>query len=365
MTWEFLDDPIEDLGDHMNKEHLVFPLVEDFEQIAIFVQKNNDLDSCSCALALAELIKETYGDKKNVSILGIYGKSKFLTEMKKYDKKPIDWEKDTLVILSEISSKRQINESHIKEMKKGKAFIFIDHHEFDEEEHKGLRDALELENNKVYWPLIMSNYKSACEVLWHCIKGTNMKLTKRIGEILFMGIYADSKNFTSERIDSCVFKHISEIVEATGIEAGQIVRQLKHRPIEQLMLFANTVAEGVQEGNMLCIELNPKQVFKWMPKLIMKGKDGKLRQKSLSTFIPRLVEEYSDVNTIVFTHYSLYDPYDSVKRFVYIVLIKENPALAQILKEKGFKQNRNRWSKEMNYYNLAGMISKYKEFFVA
>lgn len=64
-------------------------IIDKYEQVAILVQKNNDLDSSACALALALLIKENFENKK-VKILGIYGKSRFLTEMSTHEKEMLD-----------------------------------------------------------------------------------------------------------------------------------------------------------------------------------------------------------------------------------------------------------------------------------
>lgn len=61
-----------------------------YEQIAIFVQKNNDLDTCACACSLAEAININFEQKKKISIIGIHGNSRFLTEGKKYKDLPLD-----------------------------------------------------------------------------------------------------------------------------------------------------------------------------------------------------------------------------------------------------------------------------------
>lgn len=74
----------------MNFDKFKLSLFEQYEQIAIFVQRNNDLDTCSCACSITEAINTNFEQKKHVSIIGIHGNSRFLTEGRKYKDLPID-----------------------------------------------------------------------------------------------------------------------------------------------------------------------------------------------------------------------------------------------------------------------------------
>lgn len=332
---------------------------EPYSQIAIFVQKSNDMDTCACACALAELINYHYKGEKNVSILGLYGKSKFLTELENYSNKPLKWEEDVLVVLSEISQTNQIHKHHAKLIKEAKAMVILDHHDKD---HESLKELIENKNIKIIHD---PEQTSACEVLWGAIKETFADIPQRIMEILFMGLYSDTKGLTSERLSVKTFSNITDLMNRGNLQISSIVNKLNHKPVANMLLFADTMKDAVKEKNLLFISLNPKNVYNRIPKLLIKGRDGSIRQKSLLTYIPRWVEQYASVNTIVFVHYSLHEPYSSTKKFVYVVLVKENPALEHLLKELKFRQNRNRWSREMDFFKLKEIINRYKELFTA
>lgn len=77
------------INNSMEKKLFFSKLFNEYDQIAVFVQKQNDLDTCCCACAIAELVSHNYSNK-TISILGLYGTSKFLPENKKYKNKPID-----------------------------------------------------------------------------------------------------------------------------------------------------------------------------------------------------------------------------------------------------------------------------------
>lgn len=312
-------------------------IIEKYEQIAILVQRNNDLDSSACALALALLIKENFSGKR-VQIFGIYGKSKFLTEMKIYETENINLSNDTLVILSEITGSRQLPQYRIKELTEAKEVIALDHHEYTEEEFNSLREKF----NCPFHLIHDAKDTSVCEVLLSTALNEGWKISKRVAEILFMGIYSDTKNLTSERITERTFRNISKLVEIGNIEVGELINNLNRKDIANLRLFSECIREAIQEKNMIFVNLRPRYTQHYIPRLLYRGKAGKIRQKSLLTYIPRWIEQYVAANTIVFVHYSLYDPFNSLKKFAYVILVKKNPALEAILEEHGFKKNKNR-----------------------
>lgn len=348
----------------MEKKLFFSKLFNEYDQIAVFVQKQNDLDTCCCACAIAELISHNYSNK-TISMLGLYGTSKFLPENKKYKNKPIDWTQKTLVILSEVTSLRQIDKWHLENIRKAERIIVLDHHENNEQELKELLQYDEINDSRS----IIRDEKatSVCEVLLGALyeefRDKTLEIPKRIGEILFMGLYGDTQNLAGEHMTKETFINVARLIDLTGMNVSHALEKMRHRPIENLKIFARCIEDSVKEGNMIVLSLNPRMVQKAMPRLFIRDKKGQLKQKSMLTYIPRWVKEFTDANTIVFIHYSLFDPFESTKRYVYIILAKKNPALEHILREYGFKQNRNRWSREMNFYNLTGLLEQYKTIF--
>lgn len=328
------------------------------DQIAIIVQKSNDMDTCACACALATLLDNHFQGTKKIFILGVYGKSKFLKEIAKYNGSP-NWSQETLVVLSEINNEKQINKHDFSKVKSANGVIIIDHHK---ESHAELVEALETKNIQVLYD---PSQTSVCELFWEAIKDTFPDIPKRIMEILFLGLYSDTKALTSERLTPKTFTNIAELMKKGEFRADDLINTLNQRPVENMLLFADTLKDAVREKGLIFISLNPRNVFKHIPRMMIKGKNGAIRQKTLLTYIPRWVEQYTNVNTIVFVHYSLHDPYDPIKRYVYVVLVKPNPGLEHLLKVQRFRQNRNRWSREMNYTDLTDMLKAYKELFTA
>lgn len=348
--------------------------VNQFEQIAIFVQKTNDMDTCSCATALAELI--TYNDaiaqkkSKTIKIIGMHGSSKFLKEAKKYTNTEIDWSKKVLAVLSEVNGLKQLHKQNAELLQNATEVMVIDHHysEDDSDENEKLVDLIG-HKLKLFEDCTQT---SVCEVLWELIKNHNKsfpedtwRLNNRIIELLFMGLYTDSKELTSRTISSVTFKHMQELVEEGEINVPNLINKLNQKPVANFRLFVETMKDAEYKKKCVLVSLDYRNVFRYLPRLLHKNENGSLKQKQMLTWIPRWVEQLTDSNTIVFVHYSLHEPFNSSKRFVYIILVKENPALEKVLKDCQFKQNRNRWSREMNLYDLLSLMDRYDEIFTS
>lgn len=348
--------------------------IDSYDQIAIFVQKTNDMDTVACATALAELI--TYNNAlrqrkaTTIEIIGLHSKSKFLKETERYTENKIDWSKKVLVILSEINGLKQLHKQSVELIKKSSEIMIIDHHysENDCEENEKLVDLI-LGHKVILFE--DSTQTSACEVLWKIIKNHNKnlpedtwKLNRRIIEILFMGLYIDSKELTSERLSADTFQHIKEFIEE-GIDVPRIISRLNQKPIANFRLFVETMKDAEYKKKCILISLDYRNVFRFLPRLLHRNKDGTLKQKKMLTWIPRQVEQLTDAHTIVFAHYSLHEPFNSSRKFIYVILMKENPALEKVLRDCEFKQNRNRWSREMNLYELLSLMDRYDEIFTS
>lgn len=349
--------------------------ISSYDQIVIFVQKTNDMDTVACAVALAELI--TYNNaleaKKaiTIEIIGLHSESKFLKETKKYTGNKIDWSKKVLAVLSEINGLKQLHKQSAELLQKASEIMIIDHHysEHDCNENEKLIDLI-LGHKVILFE--DPTQTSVCEILWTLIKNHNQsfpedkwKLNKRIVEILFMGLYIDSKELTSERLSATTFQNIKEFIEEGKINVYQIINKLRQKPIANFRLFVETMRDAEYKKKCVLISLDYRNVFRFLPRILHRNKDGTLKQKKMLTWIPRQVEQLTDANTIVFVHYSLHEPFNSSRKFIYVILVKENPALEKVLRDFEFKQNRNRWSREMNLYDLLSLMDRYDEIFTS
>lgn len=345
-------------------KELNFDLFNRYKQIAIFIQTRNDLDTCCCALSLADLIKENIGDIK-IGIYAYTGGSKFLRkDIEPYRYVKMDWDKNVLVVFSEICGTNEISKDNLELVKKAKEILVIDHHiyEKENENHNALMESISIVPTRVLHGL----FSSSCEVLLDAISKpeSKWKISKRTAEMIFMGLYSDTSELRNAKAST--FKHIDYLTSKCQIDAGKIITLLKQRPLSHLRLFADVVKEGwfSNNGNLMFLQLYPKEVQKHLPRHLIREK-GELKRKQMLTWIPRWAEELSNANTIIFSHYSLFEPYNVNRRITYIILQKENPALEHILRIQGFKQVKNRWNKEMPKADLIDLIEKYQELFTA
>lgn len=107
-----------------------------------------------------------------------------------------------------------------------------------------------------------------------------------MAEMMILGIYGDTKRLLRPGIKAQTFKDIGELVEL-GADVGNLTKSLTQKPIANLRVFAECIRDSVQDGNMLCITLNPKVVNRHMPKLFTKVSKGRILQSTLLTYIPR------------------------------------------------------------------------------
>lgn len=159
--------------------------------------------------------------------------------------------------------------------------VLLDHHE---ETCSELLEALETKNIQVLYD---SSQTSVCELLWEAIKDTFTDIPKRVMQILFLGLYSDTKGLTSERLTPKTFTNIAELMKRGEFKAQELINTLNQRPVENMLLFADTLKDAVKEKGLMFISLNPRNVYRHMPKMMIKNSEGAIRQKTLLTYIPR------------------------------------------------------------------------------
>lgn len=342
-------------------------LFEEWERIIIFVQKNNDQDTLSMALATAKLIESHYGkNNKEVKIAGLRGKNIFFPEIDdyKYDKEKhnVKDAKKTLAVLSEITWPTEVKNMSL--LKLCGAIVQINHHSEEDKENKD--DYFDDEIKKkvilnVCWP----EYSSVCEVLWELInkKDSGWNVTLEIAEILFYGLIADTVIFKSELTNKKTFLTVVEMMDK-GLNVQHHLDNFISTDIEAVKIFCNAILNSVHEKNLLVINLNPQIVYDLKPNLFMKQKNGMIMQKKVFTYVLKRAYETIKVNTIVFIHYCLFEPFNSDKKIVYIVLKKSNKALEEVLRSVGFKKARGKWIKICRFSEIQSLLERYKELFV-
>lgn len=106
-------------------------------------------------------------------------------------------------------------------------------------------------------------------------------------QIIFLGLYSDTKGLTSERLTPKTFTNIAELMKKGEFQAQTLINTLNQRPVENMLLFADTLKDAVKEKGLIFISLNPRNVYKHIPRMMIKTSEGSIRQKTLLTYIPR------------------------------------------------------------------------------
>lgn len=346
-------------------DSLDLELFKGFKQIAIFVQSRNDMDTCCCALALAKLIEANI-EGVTIGIYGYIGGSKFLRkQIQQYTNVKVNWEENVLAVFSEICGTNEIHKDNLALAKRAKKLLVIDHHAYDEDNknHQALIETLSAIPTGVLHGLFST---SACEVLLDGIRKSEdqWQMSKEVAELMFMGLFTDTSDLTDAKPST--FANVYYLAEKYKIDPSTIIHKLKRRPVSHLRLFSQIVNEGwfSPNGKMMFLSVYTKQVRKYLPHHLDREKKG-FKRKQMLTWIPRWAEEFADVNTIVFTHYSMFEPENPNRRIAYIILQKANPALEHVLKIEGFRQVENRWNREMAHADLEALMNKYPDLFTA
>lgn len=157
-----------------------------------------------------------------------------------------------------------------------------------------------------------------------------------------MGLLSDNQDFISSKTNAATFRTVSEML-SVGVDAPKLLRQSRRQSFRFAQLYAELVRTAIKEKNLLVMNLQPETVLRIMPELLKKDKKtGRIRQKRSFLFPLNHARNTIKANTFIFIHYSLFEPYNSTRRMVYIVLDKENKDLELLLEKNNFKNQRNR-----------------------
>lgn len=189
------------------------------------------------------------------------------------------------MVLSEVSSTRQIDKKHLNDIKNAHKLVILDHHKVTEEERQEWIDLMGSAEKII--EIVDGELDSVCQVLYRGLKEGGWKINQRMSEMIFLGIYGDTKRLMKENIKPQTLRDIAELVEL-GVDIGKITQNLTQKPMSNLKVFAECIRDSIHEGNMLCLTLNPKVVNRHIPVLFTKvKKGGRILQNSILSYIPR------------------------------------------------------------------------------
>lgn len=186
----------------MNPIKELLKVIKKYEYITIYGHINPDGDSFGSGLALRELLKENFPDKK-VYTLG-YGLEHFYNRFGKYDEVSDETIKESLAIILDCSEVERVSDQRIR---LAKQIIKIDHH---------------IENGPFYglkW--VDENAIATCQMVAEFAFTNKLKVTKHIAECMYLGICTDSGRFRYAPTNAKTHRIVAKLFDL-GIETKSI-----------------------------------------------------------------------------------------------------------------------------------------------
>lgn len=201
----------------MNKK--IYKQIKKYDNIVLARHINVDPDAMSSVMALKESINITFPEKK-VYTIGT-GPSKF-NYIGKLNKN-IDFStmENVLLILVDTPDKKRADEL---ELVKYDYSIKIDHHPY-------IEPFCDLE-------LIDDTKSSAAEMVYDLISKTKLKMNKKVAEILFYGIVADTGRFMFNNATPTTFRAVANLIDEYNLDITKLYYNLYRRPFNELQLQA-------------------------------------------------------------------------------------------------------------------------------
>ena len=172
-----------------------------------------DPDALGSSLGLKQVIIDNFPNKKVYVIGSPAAKFRFIGEL---DKLPENID-DALLIVTDTPDHKRVDGIDPKRIKNS---IKIDHHPYVE-------TMCELE-----W--IDDKSSSASQMVLELVFKTNLKLTKKAGEKLYIGLVADTNRFMFSYSNAKTFALVSKLLEETNIDITKIYNELYLRPYKEI-----------------------------------------------------------------------------------------------------------------------------------
>ena len=192
----------------------IYKLIKKYDNIAIARHIGADLDALGAQIALKEIIKNTFPNKKVYAIGAYAAKFKFMG--------PLDRESDSmydnsLLIVLDTPILRRVDADAFD---KFSYKIKIDHHPFDEE-------FCDLE-------YIDDASSSVSEVIYDLCKSTKLKMNKYAAERLFHGIIFDTNRFLYPCATTNTMRKVADLVDKFNLDKTSLYEESYMRNIEEI-----------------------------------------------------------------------------------------------------------------------------------
>ena len=192
----------------------IYKAIKKYDEIVIARHIGADIDALGSQLAMQEIIKETFPEKKVYAIGAYSSKFKFVG--------PLDREEDLklqnpLLIVLDTPKTSRID---TQDLSKYSFKIKIDHHPLEEK-----FGDIELVNDKS---------SSACEVVIDLCNNTKLKMNKIAAERLFMGIVSDTNRFMYPSTSYETMNKAAKLIEEFGVNPPELYEKMYLRDLVDL-----------------------------------------------------------------------------------------------------------------------------------
>lgn len=194
----------------------IYKQIKKANKIVIARHVGPDPDALGSALALKEIILNTFPEKEVYAIGNSAKKFSFLGDMDKFNESMYD----ALLIVTDTPDKRRIDGVDAARFDHS---IKIDHHPFVEE------------SCEIEW--IDDTASSACQMIVELVLNTKLKLNDAAAEKLYAGIIADTNRFMFEYSTPNTFYLTSELLKNSNIKITEVYDKLYMRPMREMKFY--------------------------------------------------------------------------------------------------------------------------------
>lgn len=192
----------------------IYKAIKKYDEIVIARHTGADIDALGSQLAMQEIIKETFPEKK-VYVIGAYSsKFKFVGQLDREE--DLKLENPLLIVLDTPKTSR----IDTLDLSKYSFKIKIDHHPLEEK-----FGDIELVNDKS---------SSACEVVIDLCNNTKLKMNKIAAERLFMGIVSDTNRFMYPSTSYETMNKAAKLIEEFGVNPPELYEKMYLRDLVEL-----------------------------------------------------------------------------------------------------------------------------------
>ena len=192
----------------------IYKAIKKYREIVIARHIGADIDALGSQLAMQEIIKETFPEKK-VYVIGAYSsKFKFVGQLDREE--DLKLENPLLIVLDTPKTSR----IDTLDLSKYSFKIKIDHHPLEEK-----FGDIELVNDKS---------SSACEVVIDLCNNTKLKMNKIAAERLFMGIVSDTNRFMYPSTSYETMNKAAKLIEEYGVNPPELYEKMYLRDLVEL-----------------------------------------------------------------------------------------------------------------------------------